>query len=317
MKISLIIVFYLSLSFAKSSDLLDSKAIWKKVAEFKDNGIMDFDKNYFIFDLKDYATLYHDNEKRYAFTQKQKYLYDTYGINNYLFIVDDFDIDKETILTLTKNLQNYINTDYGISMLKSIILFIAIDRRKTRIEMGSDLNDYISDEYASNIIESMADYMRSEDYYNAFNKALNQIEYYYNTGKSGGGSSSSSTSSGGSSSISTIIILILVFLVLVAAIVYRCYTRGCVIGGGETYVSYSEPGYHSHNNYGGFHHSGGGYHKSGGGHISGGPHKSGGHSSGGSHKSGGHSSGGSHKSGGTSSGKSKGGGHSGGATGGW
>ena len=251
MKIPLTILFLILFSFGKSSEVLDSNGIWNKLQSFINEGKMDFNYNYFIFDLKDYASIYSDSSKRYTFNQKQKYLYDKYSIKNYLFIVDDFDSSKETISTLTKNLLNLISRQYG-STSKSIILFMAMDVRKTRIEMGYTLNSYIVDAEASAIIDSMGDYMRSANYYSAFCKALDNIEYYYNHEYSG-----SSSSSGDSLPVWAIIFIIVVILIVCAKVVYGCYTGDvdCETSGSSS----------SSHHYGGFHSSGGGYHKSGGG----------------------------------------------------
>jgi hypothetical protein len=254
MKMPLTIVFLILFSFGKPAELLDSNGVWNKLAEFVDDGKMDFNKNYFIFDLKDYANIYSDNTKRYTFTQKQKYLYDTYGIKNYLFIVNDID-SKETIITLAKNLQTLISKNYG-SITNSIIICMAIDIRKTRIEIGSTLNYYIYDEDGSAIIDSMGDYMRSANYYSAFCKALEKVEYYYNLGKSGNRGNSSS-SSGDPLPVWAIILIIVVILIVCAKLVHGFY-----YGNVECETTGYSSSYHSH---GGFHHSGGGYHKSGGG----------------------------------------------------
>ena len=198
-----------------------------------------------------------------------------------------------------------------------------IDIRKTRIEIGSTLNNYIYDEDALLIIDSIGDYMRSADYFNAFCKALEKVEYYYNLGKSGGGSSRGSSSSSSSSSSEksmSVWVVIIIVLIIVAAIgitCFRCISRGCDIdlsssGSYTTYSTYSEPRHHHHHGFGGFHSHGGGYHKSGG--FSSGGHSSGGHRSGG-HSSGGHSSGGGGGRSGGGGGRS--GGRTGGATGGW
>lgn len=299
MKIPLIIVLFMLFSFGKPSDLIDSNGVWDKIAEFVNDAKMDFDKNFFILDLKDYSTIISDAKKRYTFTTKQKHLYETYGIKNYLFIVNDID-SKETITTLAQNLQKLISKNYG-STANSIIICMAIDIRKTRVEIGSTLNYYISDEDGLQIIDSIGDYMRSADYFNAFCKAIEKVEYYYNLGKSGGGSSSRSSSSSSSGSLPVwVVIVILLFILAACAIaICRCISRGCDIdlSSSGTYTTYSEPSYHHHHGFGGFHSHGGGYHKSGG-------HRSGG---------GGHSSGGGHRSGG--GGRS--GGRTGGATGGW
>ena len=321
MKIPLIIVLFMLFSFGKPSDLLDSNGVWNKMDEFINDGTMDFNQNYFIFDLKNYSTIHTDNTKRYTFTQKQKHLYDTYKIKNYLFIVNDID-SRETIITLAKNLQTLISKNYG-SVSKSIIICMAIDIRKTRIEIGSTLNNYIYDEDALLIIDSIGDYMRSADYFNAFCKVLEKVEYYYNLGKSGGGSSRGSSSSSSSSSseksmpVWVVIIIVLIIVAAIGITCFRCISRGCDIdlsssGSYTTYSTYSEPRHHHHHGFGGFHSHGGGYHKSGG--FSSGGHSSGGHRSGG-HSSGGHSSGGGGGRSGGGGGRS--GGRTGGATGGW
>ena len=291
MKIPLIIVFFILFSFSKTSELLDSESIWKKVHEYIDNETIDFNYHYFIFDLKDYANLSKDNTKKNAFVQKQRHLYLSYNIPNYLFIVDDFDIDKESIETISSNLVSYISRDYDIDTSKSIVIFIAIDRRKTRIQMGTKLNDRISDSDGGMIINDMAQYMRNEQYYDAFCKALDEIDYYYNL-------SPSSTYSPTSETNYARPILIAILLIALFVGIILCYRKnGCSghYSDDELYSTYNEPNrYSNHNNsIGGFLESDGGYHKSAGDSSSGGG--AGGGGGGGSH----------------------GGGHTGGATGGW
>ena len=134
-------------------------------------------------------------------------------------------------------------------MSNSIILFLAINRRKTRIEIGLFLNYYISDSYASYIIDIMASYIGSEIFY----KVWNVIEYFYKEGKNLG-DSSNSTNGDGSIQVWTFIFIIIVILLMYVAITYRCYTSGFLTSDG-TYTTYRDPGnhsYHSHHHFGAF-----------------------------------------------------------------
>ena len=180
MKIQLILVLFILFSATESSVTLNSTGIWNKVVESIDNRKMNFNKCYFIFDPNNYAKLDKDNTTMSNFTLKQKKIYNKYGIKNYFFIVDDFDIERENIETVAKNLQLFISKDYGINMSNSIIIFIGIKSRKIRVQIGKSLNNYINDHDAQAIINSMASYMRNEQYYYALNKVLYSIEYYYN-----------------------------------------------------------------------------------------------------------------------------------------
>lgn len=285
MKIPLIIVFFILFSFSKTSALLDSESIWKKVHEYIDNGTIDFNSHYFIFDLKDYANLSKDSKKKNAFVQKQRHLYSSNNILNYLFIVDDFDVNKESIETISSNLVSYIYRDYGIDRSRSIVIFIAIDRRKTRIQIGTNLNYRITDSDGGMIINDMAQYMRNEKYYDAFCKALDEIEYYYNL------SPSSSTYSPTSETNYARPILIAILIIASFVGIILCYAKNGCSGNysdDELDSTYELNRYSNRNNsIGGFLQSDGGYHKSAGASSSGG--------GGGRH----------------------GGGHTGGATGGW
>jgi uncharacterized membrane protein YgcG len=179
MKIQLILAFFILFSVVESSSSLTSEDIIKGVDALIKNKTMDFDKNYFTFDLNDYTGLNADKKKRSTFTQKQKNLYDKYGIKNYFFIIDDFDSSSTSIETLARSLQSYIAKSYTVNMSNSVIFVIAIDQRKMRLEIGKTLNKIIDDTKATEIINSMGLYMRNLDYYNALNNALNVIEYYY------------------------------------------------------------------------------------------------------------------------------------------
>ena len=293
MKIPLIIVFFILFSFSKTSDLLDSESIWKKVHEHIDNETIDFNYHYFTFDLKDYANLSKDITKKNAFIQKQRHLYLSYNIPNYLFIVDDFDIDKESIETVSSNLVSYISKDYDIDTSKSIVIFIAIDRRKTRIQIGTKLNDLITDSDCEKTINDMTYYMRNERYYDAFCEALDDIDYYYKLRSSSTDSTTSETHYFGP----ILVAILFIGLLVVIIFLYRKYGCSGHYSDDELYSTFNEPNRYSNlnnnlnnnnnSNIGEFLQSDGGYHKSAGDSSSGG--------GGGSH----------------------GGGHTGGATGGW
>jgi hypothetical protein len=53
MKAQLLIVIFVLFSFGKPSEILNAKGIWDKAKESIMTGSMYFNKNYFIFDLKD------------------------------------------------------------------------------------------------------------------------------------------------------------------------------------------------------------------------------------------------------------------------
>ena len=180
MKVQLILAFFILFSVVESSNSLTSAEIFNGINALIKNGTMDFNKCYFTFDLNDYSGLNADKTKRKTFTQKQKYIYDKYGIKNYFFVIDDFDSSSTTIEILARSLQSYIAKKYIVNMSNSVIFLIAIDQRKMRVEIGKFLNNIISDSNAAEIINSMGPYMRQLDYYNALDNALDKIEYYYN-----------------------------------------------------------------------------------------------------------------------------------------
>ena len=69
------------------------------------------DKNYFIFDESNYTALDINGTKMEALYKKQKDLYETYNIPNYIYAVDNQDENIESITNATSNLAAHLKNE--------------------------------------------------------------------------------------------------------------------------------------------------------------------------------------------------------------
>lgn len=175
---TLIILFLISYAESNAHNL-PSDLIWNKVTDFIEkmnitNG------HHFIFDESNYTQLDINNSKMIELYQKQENLYQKNKISNYIFIADNINENSETIEKAADNLYHYIEEYFGIDISNSVIALFSMESRRIRIKTGKETQNKITDEYAQEMIDHLGDYLKKNEYYNAWVKLINDIDDYYN-----------------------------------------------------------------------------------------------------------------------------------------
>ena len=276
----LILLLFL-FSFVQLETASYSEVLWSKFLEYVNGGekIYLASPFYFIFDESNYTNYHVNHTKMQALYDLQKNYYIKRGIRNYIFLFDTTGSQK--IESFAKDISKYIAKEFSQDLSNSVITLIPIQDRLIRIELGASTNSKYVDENLDIIINNLGPYMRSEDYYGACKKLMNDLESYYGKEYKGGGSSSGSSSSSSSFgskilSVFKIILIIIVILGICVLSIYCSKNGYCETSGySSSYVEYGSGGHHHHHSP--HFHSGGGGHRSGGG---GGGHHSGGRTGG-------------------------------------
>ena len=85
---------------------------------------------YFIYDEQNYLKEKIDSTKMIALYEKQKKIYDQYGIPNYIILVDyinEYDDDEEDISDCAENLIKYITERFEkVKMWKTILTLFSM-----------------------------------------------------------------------------------------------------------------------------------------------------------------------------------------------
>ena len=180
MKLKLIILFLFS--FIRPRTDKPSIWIWEEASNAIKNKqmIVPEDKTRFIFDQKNYLKEEINSTKMEMLYEKQDNVYNKTGIQNYIFFVDNIDENEEDLETCAKKISNFISYDFNISVEKSIIVLFSMESRRIRIQPGTELSNNFSETVSTEMINHLGDYMRSEDYYGAIEKLLEDIIYYNN-----------------------------------------------------------------------------------------------------------------------------------------
>ena len=180
MKSKLIILFLFS--FINSATVLPSEEIWNKVKDYITFGKMLLqNKTHFIFDENNFTNLAVNDSKMQFLYKKQEELFNKNGIANYIFAVNYLNEQEEAIEKAADNLYNYISTYFNIDISNSVISLFSIKSKRVRIKLGTITQQNISDSNAANMINNLGDYLRSEDYYNAWIKLIDDIDVYFNS----------------------------------------------------------------------------------------------------------------------------------------
>ena len=132
----LMILLQLELSiWYTSSDIFD------KTIRYIQDGKMRVSKNmnYFIFDESNYTSLDINGTEMNDLFLTQQELYDDYDIPNYIFVVDNQNIEIESLDEATHNLADKLQTYYQVNKNKAIILFLSMQTHKNRIRTGESI----------------------------------------------------------------------------------------------------------------------------------------------------------------------------------
>jgi hypothetical protein len=167
-KLFIISLFYLL-------NCLPSEDIWNQFVNRKSNNTL-INKNYFIFQENDYCKrdIYSEDMKKLY--EKQKSFFTKWEASNYIFAVDNFDENLESIENGAKHLSNYISNKYKVDMKNLILALFSIKTRRIRIYIGETKHNKLTDSDAQDIISSLGNLLRQNNYYEAFLKYYDNID---------------------------------------------------------------------------------------------------------------------------------------------
>jgi len=180
-----------------SSTVYPAEDIWMKLKYRAASGMMVYNKNYFIYDDKNYTKLDIHGKKMNDLYQKQ---YNTYINNNYLsnyiFVIESLDETEQTLESFADQLSEYIKLDLDYYYKHNYILAVfVIKSHKVKFYAGTTAITKLTKNKHDKILSDIKSYMRSEEYYKAWKKVIEDYDYYY---RSDLGSSGSLDFSGGS-----------------------------------------------------------------------------------------------------------------------
>jgi len=162
-KLFIISLFYLL-------NCLPSEDIWNQFLHKKSNNALINNNNYFIFQENDYCKrdIYSEDMKKLY--EKQRSFFTKWEASNYIFAVDNFNENLESIEIGAKHLSNYISNEYKVSMGNIVLALFSIKTRRIRIYLGEIMKDKLKESDAKDIISSLGNLLRQNNYYEAFLK---------------------------------------------------------------------------------------------------------------------------------------------------
>ena len=164
-----------------SLNCLPSDDIWNKVKKIIGSKT-DYNKinnvNYFLFQEKDYCQRNIDSEDMTKLFDKQKKFFINRKTSNYIFVVDKFDENLESLKDGAFHLSQYLYNELKVKMENSVLAIFSIQTRRIIIRTGEITKNNITDSRASSIISSLGDLLRQNNYYEAFLKYYDELDFY-------------------------------------------------------------------------------------------------------------------------------------------
>lgn len=174
------LILFISLqiiSLVYSKTIYISDEIWQNVKIYARNGLMLYNKNYFIYDEKNYTKLDIHGEKMLALNQKQ---YETYikndNLSNYIFIVEH--VDEYKLQDIADELSLKIKRDIDYDHNYILTLF-SISNHKVQFYSGKTAHNIITSDNHEQILNHIKRYLRIKDYYKAWSSLIEDYNYYY------------------------------------------------------------------------------------------------------------------------------------------
>ena len=168
-------IFFI-ISFFYLLNSLPSEDIWKQVINRKSNNTLINNNNYFIYQENDFCKKYSEDMKK--LNEKQKFFFAKWETPNYIFVVNNFDENLESIEDGVFHLNQYLYKEFKVKMENSIITLISIKTRRIKIKMGEITKNIITDNNAENIIASLKDLFLQKDYYKTILKYYDNLDKY-------------------------------------------------------------------------------------------------------------------------------------------
>ena len=161
-----------------SKTIYPSDEIWQNVKIYARQGLMLYNKNYFIYDEKNYTQLDIHGEKMLELNKKQYEAYINNNLSNYIFIVECVDEDKIKDIAdeLSLKIKREINYDHNY-----ILALFSMKNHKVQFYAGQKAHKIITSENHKQILNDIRIYMRNKQYYNAWNKIIDDYNYYNKT----------------------------------------------------------------------------------------------------------------------------------------
>ena len=156
---------------------LPSDEIWNKTMQFlKEKKMLDFNKKYFIFDEYNYTKLDINDNKMKSLYEKQKYIYNNFDMTTFIFLVKCINETQEPLNTTFRTNMRENLKNFGIIVNYTLFTVISVDTKKALIYTGSKTKkNYISDEEARLIKNTLLANIYNANYYNALNVLFDDI----------------------------------------------------------------------------------------------------------------------------------------------
>ena len=176
------IFYFISLIYL--FNCLPSDNIWSKVVQYNISKLMVFNNsNYFIFQEKDYCKKDIHSKEMEDLYEKQKSFFTKWETANYIFVVDYFDENQEPIQDGAFHLSQYLYNNLGVKMEKSVLALFSIETRRVTIRTGEITKKDLLDKEAEDVISSLKELLQQNNYYEAFLKYYELIDYYMDHNK--------------------------------------------------------------------------------------------------------------------------------------
>ena len=108
--------------------------------------------------------------------EKQKSFFTKWEASNYIFAVDNFNENLESIENGAKHLSNYISNEYKVDMKNLILALFSIKTRRIRIFTGETINKKLTESDEKDIISSLGNLLRQNNYYEVFLKYYDDMD---------------------------------------------------------------------------------------------------------------------------------------------
>ena len=109
---------------------------------------------------------------------KQRAFFYSRKTSNYIFVVEKFDENLESLEDGAFHLSQYLYNEYQVKMENSVLAIFSIQTRRITIRTGEITKNNITDSEAASIISSLGDLLRQNNYYEAFLKYYDELDKY-------------------------------------------------------------------------------------------------------------------------------------------
>ena len=145
---------------------LPSDDIWKLFNKVR-RSELDYNKinsvNYFFIQEKDYCKRDIESSDMDKLYNKQRAFFYNRKTSNYIFVVEKFDENLESLEDGAFHLSQYLYNEYQVKMENSVLAIFSIQTRRITIRTGEITKNNITDSEAASIISSIGDLLRQNN----------------------------------------------------------------------------------------------------------------------------------------------------------